>query len=126
MEYKEAMLLTGKVAQLLGREFARFLHQKGEFVLKGVDVVPVKMPDQRFYAAIVSDTGHFIGQDVTFQKEFLAGFKRSEYFDDIILGLHEEAANYDVPASRYPDPKKLAQSIDFNIRGNDIYITLKR
>ena len=126
MDLKEAKRITARVGRLLGGMMAPILVREGQIVITGTRVIGVKQPRQPFYAAITSSTGKFIAVDRHFQEEFLKGFEFSDHWDDITMGLHEEAANYPVPPSRFPSPKKLVRRVQFTVRGNDLIITFAR
>jgi hypothetical protein len=126
MDIKEAKRITAKVGNLLGNLMARILITEGQIVIKGTKIIPVKKPKQLFYAAITSSTGKFIAVDRHFQGAFLEGFQFSDYLEDIQMGLHEEAANYPVPASDFSNPQKLIRRIDFTVMGSDLVITFRR
>lgn len=127
MKLREAIALSNKVSRAFGDTCADFLLFHGEIVISGVDVLPATKPGPNWWAGLVcSKTGKFIAMDKSFQKQFIEGFKDSEYINDYNAGVAEEAANYDVPASRYLDAEKLAKGIDFKVRGNDLVISIKR
>jgi hypothetical protein len=127
MSLKERMDLSKKVGHALGDNWSAFLLRHGEIVISGVDVLPAKKPDADWWAGLIcSKTGKFIAADKWFQKAFIRGFEDSEWINDYNLGVAEEAANYDVPASRYIHADKLAKGIKFNVRGTDLVISIKR
>lgn len=127
MSIKELMTISTKVGFGLGDNWSWILLRHGEIVLKGIDLLRTDRKSSSFWGGLVcSKTGKFIAADGRFQQSFIRGFKESEYINDYNAGVAEEAANYDVPSTRYLDAEKLAKGIDFTVRGNDLVITLKR
>ena len=126
MNLKEAIKLTNRVGRLLGNLMARILMTEGQIRITGTRIVSVNKPKKPFWAAIVSSKGKLIAVDRHFQEAFLEGFKNSDYFEEVISGLHEQEANYPVSANEYPQPSKLMRRIDFSVMGSDLVITLKQ
>ena len=89
---------------------------------QSIEITDVRVRNLGGFVVILSKNGGIIGVDGIWQKAFRQGFKRSEPVNDMLLGVREQAANYDV---RYPDVNKLAEKIVFRLDTNKVVISLK-